>query len=174
MVQWDKVRLKDRESEGAFTFQAVLRRNGTIVFGYKDVSGLQLFSLAQLNWNKWNTQVSYVAKMMKALLEKSFKVVIKAEWNQFCANREYFISDSQRKANISLLESKFLLLAFQVPLPVEKINSTEHPVKVGLSDAFMALLSSPQSSGQCDSVKGTIPKLSIPNLHLHERQNNSS
>lgn len=35
----------------------------------------------------------------------------------------------------------------QVPLPVEKINSTEHPVKVGLSDAFMALLSSPQSPG---------------------------
>ncbi|KAL0984445.1 hypothetical protein UPYG_G00141640 [Umbra pygmaea] len=27
-----------------------------------------------------------------------------------------------------------------VPLPIEKINSTEHPVKVGLSDAFMALL----------------------------------
>ncbi|XP_014014160.1 plexin domain-containing protein 1 isoform X1 [Salmo salar] len=34
----------------------------------------------------------------------------------------------------------------EVPLPVEKINSTEHPVKVGLSDAFMALLPSPQSS----------------------------
>uniref|UniRef100_A0A6Q2WX72 PSI domain-containing protein n=1 Tax=Esox lucius TaxID=8010 RepID=A0A6Q2WX72_ESOLU len=32
-----------------------------------------------------------------------------------------------------------------VPLPIEKINSTEHPVKVGLSDAFMALLPSPQS-----------------------------
>lgn len=31
---------------------------------------------------------------------------------------------------------------------MEKINSTEHPVKVGLSDAFMALLSSPQSPGQ--------------------------
>ncbi|KAL1264183.1 hypothetical protein QQF64_004538 [Cirrhinus molitorella] len=68
VVQWDKVRLKDRETEGAFTFQAVLCHNGTIVFGYKDV-----------------------------------------------------------------------------PLPVEKINSTEHPVKVGLSDAFMALLSSPYS-----------------------------
>ncbi|XP_073684668.1 plexin domain-containing protein 1 isoform X3 [Garra rufa] len=68
VVQWDRVRLKDRETEGAFTFQTVLCRNGTIVFSYKDV-----------------------------------------------------------------------------PLPVEKINSTEHPVKVGLSDAFMALLSSPQS-----------------------------
>ncbi|XP_051958880.1 plexin domain-containing protein 1-like isoform X2 [Xyrauchen texanus] len=68
VVQWDKVRLKDREMEGAFTFQAVLHRNGTIVFGYKDV-----------------------------------------------------------------------------PVLVEKINSTEHPVKVGLSDAFMASLSSPQS-----------------------------
>ncbi|XP_041937832.1 plexin domain-containing protein 1 isoform X1 [Alosa sapidissima] len=32
-----------------------------------------------------------------------------------------------------------------VPLGVEQINSTEHPVKVGLSDAFMALPSSPQS-----------------------------
>ncbi|XP_030631634.1 plexin domain-containing protein 1 [Chanos chanos] len=68
VVQWDKVRLQGRESEGAFTFQAALHRDGTIVFGYKDV-----------------------------------------------------------------------------PLPVEKINSTEHPVKVGLSDAFMALLSPPQA-----------------------------
>ncbi|XP_067285533.1 plexin domain-containing protein 1 isoform X2 [Pseudorasbora parva] len=68
VVQWDNVRLKDRETEGAFTFQTVLYGNGTIVFGYKDV-----------------------------------------------------------------------------PLPVEKINSTEHPVKVGLSDAFMGLLSSSRS-----------------------------
>ncbi|XP_060795786.1 plexin domain-containing protein 1 isoform X2 [Neoarius graeffei] len=68
VVQWDKVRLQGREAEGAFTFQAALHRNGTIVFGYKDV-----------------------------------------------------------------------------PLPVVKINSTEHPVKVGLSDAFMAFISSPQS-----------------------------
>ncbi|XP_066521355.1 plexin domain-containing protein 1 isoform X3 [Hoplias malabaricus] len=69
VVQWDKVRLQGREVEGSFTFQTVLHRNGTIVFGYRDV-----------------------------------------------------------------------------PLPVEKINSTEHPVKVGLSDAFMALLSSSQSA----------------------------
>ncbi|XP_035469564.1 plexin domain-containing protein 1 isoform X2 [Scophthalmus maximus] len=68
VVQWDKVRLKDREDEGAFTFQAALHRNGTIVFNYRDIS-----------------------------------------------------------------------------LPVERINSTEHPVKVGLSDAFMATLSSQPS-----------------------------
>lgn len=37
VVQWDKVRLKDREAEGAFTFQAALHRNGTIVFNYRDV-----------------------------------------------------------------------------------------------------------------------------------------
>ncbi|XP_026887733.2 plexin domain-containing protein 1 isoform X2 [Electrophorus electricus] len=76
VVQWDKVRLQGRETEGAFTFQAALHRDGTIVFGYRDV-----------------------------------------------------------------------------PLPVEKINSTEHPVKVGLSDAFMALLSSPQAP---DTKKRTI------------------
>ncbi|XP_034050082.1 plexin domain-containing protein 1-like isoform X2 [Thalassophryne amazonica] len=29
-----------------------------------------------------------------------------------------------------------------IPLPIESINSTEHPVKVGLSDAFMTLLPS--------------------------------
>uniref|UniRef100_A0A668AJX0 Plexin domain containing 1 n=1 Tax=Myripristis murdjan TaxID=586833 RepID=A0A668AJX0_9TELE len=40
-----------------------------------------------------------------------------------------------------------------VPLPVEKINSTEHPVKVGLSDAFMALLPSSQFS---DAKRRTI------------------
>ncbi|XP_058477993.1 plexin domain-containing protein 1 [Solea solea] len=60
VVQWDKVRLKGREDEGAFTFQAALNRNGTIVFNYKDI-----------------------------------------------------------------------------PVSVDSINSTEHPVKVGLSEAFM-------------------------------------
>uniref|UniRef100_A0A8C4H0K3 PSI domain-containing protein n=1 Tax=Dicentrarchus labrax TaxID=13489 RepID=A0A8C4H0K3_DICLA len=69
VVQWDKVRLKDREAEGPFTFQAALHRNGTIVFNYKDI-----------------------------------------------------------------------------PVPVARINSTEHPVKVGLSDAFMAFLPSVQPS----------------------------
>lgn len=38
VVQWDRVRLKKRETEGHFTFQAALHRNGTIVFGYIDVS----------------------------------------------------------------------------------------------------------------------------------------
>ncbi|XP_051928621.1 plexin domain-containing protein 1 isoform X2 [Hippocampus zosterae] len=61
VIQWDKVQLKDRETEGAFTFQAVLYRNGTVVFNYREI-----------------------------------------------------------------------------PVPVERINSTEHPVKVGMSDAFMA------------------------------------
>lgn len=70
VVQWDKVRLKDRESEGAFTFQTVLHKNGTIVFNYREI-----------------------------------------------------------------------------PVPVEKMNSTEHPVKVGLSDAFMAFVPSSQASG---------------------------
>ncbi|KAA8581295.1 hypothetical protein FQN60_002876 [Etheostoma spectabile] len=69
VVQWDKVQLKDREAEGPFTFQAVLHRNGSIVFNYRDI-----------------------------------------------------------------------------PIPVEKMNSTEHPVKVGLSDAFMELLPSSQLS----------------------------
>ncbi|XP_077358575.1 plexin domain-containing protein 1-like isoform X2 [Festucalex cinctus] len=67
VVQWDKVRLKDREAEGAFTFQAALHRNGTVVFNYREV-----------------------------------------------------------------------------PVPVERINSTEHPVKVGMSDAFMAYIPSAQ------------------------------
>ncbi|CAL8283041.1 unnamed protein product [Merluccius merluccius] len=61
VVQWDKVRLQGREDEGAFTFQATLHSNGTIVFSYREI-----------------------------------------------------------------------------PVLLEKINSTEHPVKVGLSDAFIA------------------------------------
>ncbi|XP_041818868.1 plexin domain-containing protein 1-like isoform X1 [Chelmon rostratus] len=76
VVQWDKVRLKDREAEGAFTFQAALHRNGIIVFNYRDI-----------------------------------------------------------------------------PVPVAKINSTEHPVKVGLSDAFMAFL---PASLPSDSRRRTI------------------
>uniref|UniRef100_A0A3B4AMG5 Plexin domain containing 1 n=1 Tax=Periophthalmus magnuspinnatus TaxID=409849 RepID=A0A3B4AMG5_9GOBI len=70
VVQWDKVRLKDRESEGAFTFQTVLHKNGTIVFNYREI-----------------------------------------------------------------------------PILVEKMNSTDHPVKVGLSDAFLALMPSSLNSG---------------------------
>ncbi|XP_029978433.1 plexin domain-containing protein 1-like [Sphaeramia orbicularis] len=71
VVQWDKVRLKDREAEGPFTFQTALHKNGTIVFNYREI-----------------------------------------------------------------------------PLLVENINSTEHPVKVGLSDAFMAFLPSQLSDAK--------------------------
>lgn len=39
------------------------------------------------------------------------------------------------------------LTRLQVPVPLVRINSTEHPVKVGLSDAFTAPLS-PQPSGR--------------------------
>lgn len=42
MVQWDKVRLKDREAEGPFTFQTALHKNGTIVFNYRDVRDVYL------------------------------------------------------------------------------------------------------------------------------------
>lgn len=41
-----------------------------------------------------------------------------------------------------------LLFFFEIPLPVEEINSTEHPLKVGLSDAFMGYLPTSQLSGQ--------------------------
>ncbi len=52
VVQWDKVRIKDRETEGAFTFQTVLCHNGTIVFSYKDVS--QIIPFIQLSLTKIN------------------------------------------------------------------------------------------------------------------------
>lgn len=45
VVQWDNVRLKDREAEGSFTFQAVLDSNGTVIFNYREVShGFSPFS----------------------------------------------------------------------------------------------------------------------------------
>ncbi|KAG8443236.1 hypothetical protein GDO86_011878 [Hymenochirus boettgeri] len=62
VVQWDHVHLRDNYSLGSFTFQATLRRDGRIVFGYKDI-----------------------------------------------------------------------------PVPVMHISSTNHPVKVGLSDAFVVV-----------------------------------
>lgn len=50
VVEWDKVRLKDREAEGSFVFQAALHRNGTIVFNYRDVSNsFRLFALSSMN-----------------------------------------------------------------------------------------------------------------------------
>ncbi|KAM3837924.1 plexin domain-containing protein 1-like [Diretmus argenteus] len=67
VVQWEQVRLKGKESEGAFTFQAALYKTGAVTFSYRDI-----------------------------------------------------------------------------PLSVEVISSPEHPVKAGLSDAFM-VMSSPES-----------------------------
>lgn len=46
----------------------------------------------------------------------------------------------------------------EIPVPVEEINSTEHPLKVGLSDAFMGFLPAAQRSGQCFG-KGRLPLL---------------
>ncbi|CAL8378792.1 unnamed protein product [Boreogadus saida] len=37
VVQWERVRLHGRESEGEFTFQAALYRSGTITFSYRDI-----------------------------------------------------------------------------------------------------------------------------------------
>ncbi|KAM8846039.1 plexin domain-containing protein 1-like isoform 3-T3 [Spinachia spinachia] len=68
VVQWERVRLSGKESEGAFTFQASLYKTGTIAFSYRDM-----------------------------------------------------------------------------PLSLDGIGSAEHPVKVGLSDAFMVMQPSPPS-----------------------------
>lgn len=37
VVQWERVRLSGKESDGAFTFQAALYKTGTITFGYREV-----------------------------------------------------------------------------------------------------------------------------------------
>nr|XP_040047821.1 plexin domain-containing protein 1-like isoform X1 [Gasterosteus aculeatus aculeatus] len=68
VVQWERVRLSGKESEGAFTFQASLYKTGAIAFSYRDM-----------------------------------------------------------------------------PLSLDGIGSAEHPVKAGLSDAFMVTQPSPQS-----------------------------
>lgn len=58
VVQWDKVRLKDREAAGPFTFQAALHKNGTIVFNYKDVSYVFLIRCSK----KYNSTTSIFCK----------------------------------------------------------------------------------------------------------------
>ncbi|XP_035035813.2 plexin domain-containing protein 1 [Hippoglossus stenolepis] len=68
VVQWERVRLSGRESEGAFTFQVALHKTGTISFSYRNI-----------------------------------------------------------------------------PQSLDMIGSAEHPVKVGLSDAFMVSSNSSQS-----------------------------
>ncbi|KAM6905440.1 plexin domain-containing protein 1-like isoform 2-T2 [Xenentodon cancila] len=68
VVQWERVRLLGKESEGAFTFQAALYKTGTITFSYRDI-----------------------------------------------------------------------------PLSLDAIGSAEHPVKAGLSDAFLVMSPSSQS-----------------------------
>ncbi|XP_064118930.1 plexin domain-containing protein 2-like [Macrobrachium nipponense] len=36
-VQWDKVKLKDHQDAGTFTFQATLHQSGDIIFTYKQI-----------------------------------------------------------------------------------------------------------------------------------------
>ncbi|XP_047215705.1 plexin domain-containing protein 1-like isoform X2 [Girardinichthys multiradiatus] len=68
VVQWERVRLPGKESEGAFTFQAALYKTGRITFSYRDI-----------------------------------------------------------------------------PLSLDEIGSAEHPVKAGLSDAFLVMSPTSQS-----------------------------
>lgn len=104
MVQWDKVRIKDRENEGTFTFQAALHSNGIIIFNYREVtSELQLIT--------FHFVTVCIMLHFRLMLEQTFAVSSK------------------------------------IPVAVEKINSTEHPVKVGLSDAFMEFIPASQLSG---------------------------
>ncbi|KAL2078614.1 hypothetical protein ACEWY4_026299 [Coilia grayii] len=58
-----------------------------------------------------------------------------------------------------------------VPLRVEQINSTEHPVKVGLSDAFMALPTTSQSS---DTKRRTIYEYHRAEIDTTKITNNSA
>ncbi|XP_016349788.1 plexin domain-containing protein 1-like [Sinocyclocheilus anshuiensis] len=127
VVQWDNVRLKDRETEGAFTFQTVLCHNGTIVFSYKDVP---------LPVEKINSTEHHLCHCD----------IFVVQWdNVRLKDRE---TEGAFTFQTVLCHNGTIVFSYKdVPLPVEKINSTEHPVKVGLSDAFMALLSSPQSPG---------------------------
>lgn len=48
---------------------------------------------------------------------------------------------------------------YQIPLSLDVISSAEHPVKAGLSDAFMATSASPQSPGQqlCLCLSAYVP-----------------
>uniref|UniRef100_UPI0037E9AE6E plexin domain-containing protein 1-like n=1 Tax=Semicossyphus pulcher TaxID=241346 RepID=UPI0037E9AE6E len=73
VVQWDNVTLNGQTAEGAFTFQAALHKNGTIIFNYRNI-----------------------------------------------------------------------------PMSLDKIDVAGHPVKVGLSEAFMLPLQSPKPSGEAE------------------------
>lgn len=48
MVQWERVRLSGKESDGAFTFQAALYKTGTITFGYREVRFFPPFASSSL------------------------------------------------------------------------------------------------------------------------------
>lgn len=51
MVQWERVRLSGKESDGAFTFQAALYKTGTITFGYREVRFFPPFASSSLLQN---------------------------------------------------------------------------------------------------------------------------
>lgn len=100
VVQWERVRLSGKESEGAFTFQAALYKTGTITFSYREVG--------------------HTSALCTCCLPPH------------CCTCQWFL----------------FLPVYQIPLPLDVMSSAEHPVKAGLSDAFMVTSPSPQSPGQ--------------------------
>ena len=59
------------------------------------------------------------------------------------------------------VDGRCLFFLLQIPMAVLDISSAQHPVKAGLSDAFMIFNSSPEVSGE--SPGG----LRLTQLHLH-------
>ena len=58
VVQWERVRLLGKESEGAFTFQATLYKTGAITFSYRDVRH-NLYSLLFVAFSELFTSFSF-------------------------------------------------------------------------------------------------------------------
>lgn len=78
-----------------------------------------------------------------ALQNRSHHVLLPRCETHLCS--VHLLSASQ---SLHACDSSFCLSVYQIPLSLDVMSSAEHPVKVGLSDAFMVSTPSPQSPGQ--------------------------
>ncbi|CAG6022058.1 unnamed protein product, partial [Menidia menidia] len=122
VVQWDHVHLQDNYNLGSFTFQATLHDTGRIVFAYKEIP-VEV------------SEISSVNHPVKVGLSDAFVVVHKIQQipSESTSTPSFYLPSYKNSLTGELNPS------FYIPVEVSEISSVNHPVKVGLSDAFVVV-----------------------------------
>ena len=135
MVQWDKVYLQGKEDMGSFTFQAALHSSGRIVFGYQEVRGVSA--------GEGTAGGSLRGIPVGLGAGGGFAVTTVHTLGLGIPSAAKALETWGRAGLHHALSSRP-----QIPVPVLQISASQHPVKAGLSDAFMILNPSPDVPGE--------------------------